>query len=183
MSNNNLVKVELITPYQIKAARALLGWSRLQLGLRSNTSEHIVTTYEKAGRVAGQYGQTEKGDPIAAIRATLEAAGVKFTNGKASGGMAAENIPMTPGQVKVARKLLGWSRTQLGVCSGTSIHVVQAFERTGQVAKLYGRRSEQVDTVSAIRATLEAAGIEFTNRRVPGMHGRTPSVRLRKQGE
>ena len=74
-----------MTPYQIKAARALLGWTRLQLALRSNTSEHIVTTYEKAGRVARQYGQIDHADSIAAIRATLEAAGVEFTNGRVLG--------------------------------------------------------------------------------------------------
>ena len=69
-----------VTPYQVKAARALLGWSKLQLGLRSNTSEYIVTRFEKAGQVAGQYGQAEQSNPIAAIRATLEAAGIEFTN-------------------------------------------------------------------------------------------------------
>ncbi len=46
---------------------------------------------------------------------------------------------MTPDQVKAARTLLGWSRIQLGARSGTSIHVVQTFERRGQVAKLYCR--------------------------------------------
>ncbi len=80
---------------------------------------------------------------------------------------------MTPDQVKTARKLLGWNQIQLGVHSGTSIHMVRMFERMGHVAKLYGR-TEQVDTVAAIRATLEAAGVEFTN-------GDAPSVRLRKQ--
>ncbi len=74
-----------MTPYQLKAARALLGWSRLRLALRSATSDHIVTTYEKTGRVAAQYGQADKGDPIAAICATLEAAGVEFTNARTPG--------------------------------------------------------------------------------------------------
>ena len=74
-----------MTPYQLKAARALLGWSRLHLALRSATSEHIVTTYEKTGQVAGQYSQTEEDDPIAAIRAALEAAGVEFTSGRTPG--------------------------------------------------------------------------------------------------
>ena len=74
-----------MTPYQLKAARSLLGWSRLYLALRSATSEHIVTTYEKTGRVAGQYGKADEGDPIAAIRVTLEAAGVEFFNARAPG--------------------------------------------------------------------------------------------------
>jgi hypothetical protein len=155
----------------------------MQLGLRSNTSQYLVKKFELTGQVASVHGRFDLTDPLAVIRATLEAAGVEFANGKVLGGTAAEPAPVTPGQVQVARKLLGWSRTQLGVRSGTSIHVVQTFERTGQVAKLHGRRAEQVDTVAAIRATLEAAGIEFTNRRVSGVRGRTPSVRLRKQGE
>ncbi len=74
-----------MTPDQLRTARALLGWSRLHLALRSATSEHIVTTYEKTGRVAAQYGQADEGDPIAAIRATLEAAGVEFTNARTPG--------------------------------------------------------------------------------------------------
>ena len=74
-----------MTPYQLKAARALLGWSRLRLALRSATSDHIVTTYEKTGRVAGLHDRTKEGDPIAAIRATLEAAGVEFFNARMPG--------------------------------------------------------------------------------------------------
>ena len=40
-----------MTPDQIKAARALLGWSQLQLSLRSDTSIHVVRTFEQTGRV------------------------------------------------------------------------------------------------------------------------------------
>ena len=57
----------------------------MHLAIRSATSEHILTTYEKTGRVARQYGQADEGDPIAAIRAALEAAGVEFTNGRTPG--------------------------------------------------------------------------------------------------
>jgi hypothetical protein len=169
-----------VTPYQLKAARALLGWSQTQLGLRSNTSAYVVKKFELTGQVASVHGRPDLTDPLAAIRATLEAAGVKFTNGEALGGVAAKTTPITPGQIEAARKLLGWSRTQLGVRSGTSVHVVQTFELTGQVAKLYGRPTKQVDTVAAIRAALEAAGIEFSDRRVPGMSGSQPGPRLRK---
>ncbi len=75
---------------------------------------------------------------------------------------------MTPDQMKAARTLLGWSRVQLGARNGTSIHAVQAFERTGQVAKLYGR-TERVEPLAAIRATLEAAGVEFNEGEAPGV--------------
>jgi len=63
---------------------------------------------------------------------------------------------------------------QLGVYSGTSIHMVRMFERMGHVAKLYGR-TEQVDTIAVIRAALEAAGIEFTTGRMPGARLREPA--------
>jgi len=53
--------------------------------------------------------------------------------------------------------------------------MVRTFERTGQVA-LINVRAEQEDAVVAIRATLEAAGVEFTDGAVPG-------VRLRKSDQ
>ena len=184
MSDADPMEAEAITPDQVKAARMLLGWSQRQLSLRSDTSLSVVTTFERTGRVAIMQRRPDLTDPLAAIRTTLEAAGVEFTNGEALGVAAADTPPITPGQAKFARRLLRWSQTELGVQSGTSFHVVQLFERTGQAAKLYGRRRlEQVDTVAAIRAALEAAGIEFSSRRVPGVRGRTPSMRLRVQGE
>lgn len=76
-------------------------------------------------------------------------------------------------QVKAARGLLGWSLARLGVRSGTSAYVVKTFERTGRVAPLY-LRPEPVDSIAAIRATLEAAGIEFIG-------GSAPEVQMRKQ--
>ncbi len=53
--------------------------------------------------------------------------------------------------------------------------MVRTFERTGQVAPI-NVRAEQEDAVTAIRATLEAAGVEFTDGAVPG-------VRLRKSDQ
>jgi hypothetical protein len=52
--------------------------------------------------------------------------------------------------------------------------MVTAFEQTGRVVFSNGRsRALPVDAVAAIRTTLEAAGVEFTN-------GDAPGVRLRK---
>ena len=79
---------------------------------------------------------------------------------------------MTPDQVKAARKLLGWNVQQLSALSGTSIHMVRTFERTGRVAPLHVRE-RPIDAIAAIGAALEAAGIEFTN-------GDEPGVKLRK---
>ena len=82
---------------------------------------------------------------------------------------------MTPDQLKTARGLLGWSRTRLAAWSDTSYQTVRTFEQTGRVVPLnsYGR-AKPSDPVATIRATLEAAGVEFTD-------GDTPGVRLRQQ--
>jgi len=74
--------------------------------------------------------------------------------------------------MKAARALLGWNQMLLGARSGTSVHTVRMFERSGHGAKLYCR-TEQVNAVAAVRATLEAAGVEFTD-------GDAPGVRLRR---
>ncbi len=73
-----------MTPDQVRAARGLLGWSLAQLGIRSGTSAYMVKTFERTGRVAPLYSRTERVDALAAIRATLEAAGVEFTGDSAS---------------------------------------------------------------------------------------------------
>ena len=82
---------------------------------------------------------------------------------------------MTPDQMKVARKLLGWSMSRLGMRSGTSVHTVRSFEQTGRIASMYCR-TDQVDAVAAIRDTLETAGVEFIpeNDGCDGVHLRKP---------
>lgn len=58
-------------------------------------------------------------------------------------------------QVKAAREMLGWKQTDLSAASGLSIVTVRRLEaRDGD---LLGRD----ETVAAIRAALEAAGVEF----------------------
>ena len=74
-----------MTPNQLKAARRLLGWSRDRLGAYSDTSYHVIRTFEATGRVAIMYDWTGPSEPLAVIRATLEVAGVEFTNGDAPG--------------------------------------------------------------------------------------------------
>jgi ribosome-binding protein aMBF1 (putative translation factor) len=74
-----------MTPDQLRAARALLGWSQMQLGLRSDTSKYVVKRFEATGQVASVHGRPDLTDPLAIVRATLEAAGVVFTNGDEPG--------------------------------------------------------------------------------------------------
>jgi len=52
--------------------------------------------------------------------------------------------------------------------------MVKTFEDTGRIVPLHGYgRAAQFDAIAAVRTTLEAAGVEFTN-------GDAPGVRLRK---
>ncbi len=76
-----------MTPDQLKAARALLGWSFDRVAARSGTSAQLVRTFEKTGRIVSMNiaGRPVQIDAVAAIRDTLEAAGVEFTNGDAPG--------------------------------------------------------------------------------------------------
>ncbi len=71
---------------------------------------------------------------------------------------------MTPEQCLHARELLGWSRTRLASRAGCSDAAVRFFE-TGQ-HELF------ISAPKAIRAALEAEGVEFTG-------GDTLEVRLR----
>ena len=79
MSDTDPVQVEPVTPRQVKAARALLGWSQLQLGLRSDTSIHVVRTFEQTGRVMTVQRRPDLTDPLGAIRATLEKLALSLT--------------------------------------------------------------------------------------------------------
>lgn len=72
----------------------------------------------------------------------------------------------TAGQVRAARGLLGWTRDQLVEASSVPKRTLVRFEDE-EVAP---RRS----TLAAVRAALEAAGVEFTN-------GGEPGVKLRRQ--
>lgn len=65
---------------QIKAARALLGWSQDDLAKRSAVSQPTIKRLEAEGGELG--GRPETG---AKIRRTLEKAGIEFLNGGAPG--------------------------------------------------------------------------------------------------
>jgi transcriptional regulator with XRE-family HTH domain len=66
-------------------------------------------------------------------------------------------------QIKAARELLGWSQGEMASASGVSIPTIKRLEaKSGEL----GGRDE---TREKIRATLEAAGVEFTNGDQPGV--------------
>ena len=76
-----------MTPDQLKAARALLGWSVDRLAAQSDTSVAMVRTFELAGRVISVSSRFRivSLDAVGAIRATLEEAGIEFTDGDVPG--------------------------------------------------------------------------------------------------
>lgn len=70
----------MIIGAQIRAARALLNWSADELAKRANLG---VATVRRAEGTDGEPSMTSAN--LAAIRRTLEAGGVEFTNGGSPG--------------------------------------------------------------------------------------------------
>jgi predicted transcriptional regulator len=69
---------EDITPDQMRAARALLRWSRDRLGKESGVAGRTIARFE-AGQVV------PRGSTVTRVRAALEAAGVRFLPGNNEG--------------------------------------------------------------------------------------------------
>jgi transcriptional regulator with XRE-family HTH domain len=76
-------------------------------------------------------------------------------------------MTITPGQVKAARKLLGWSQSELAGHAGVSASTVGYFEA--------GDRRSVLD-LSVVRRMLEDGGVEFVK------IGRAPGVKLKAPG-
>ena len=68
---------------------------------------------------------------------------------------------IVPAQSRAGRALLNWSRDKLATSSEVSARTLASFE--------LGNTSPKRRTVDAIRTTLEAAGVEFTNGDAPGV--------------
>jgi transcriptional regulator with XRE-family HTH domain len=71
-----------------------------------------------------------------------------------------------PAQVRMARAALNWSLADLAEAAGVHRNTISNFE----TEKFAG----DPEKLTAIRAALESAGVEFTN-------GDAPGVRLRKR--
>jgi len=77
-------------------------------------------------------------------------------------------IAILAAQVRAGRALLAWSQDQLVQASGVPKRTLARLE--------LGEGEPQRRTMEAIRAALEAAGVEFTN-------GDAPGVRMAQSGE
>jgi transcriptional regulator with XRE-family HTH domain len=69
-------------------------------------------------------------------------------------------MSLTPEQMKAARQLLGWSRSDLAGHSGVSDTTIGKYETEN-------KRASVLD-LSVVRQVLEAAGVEFTKGDQPG---------------
>ena len=84
----------MISTRQIKAARALLGWSQSDLAKRSGISEPTVARLEAIdGELGGRKGTVKK------IRMAIEAAGVDFID-ENGGGRGARLRKSTSKRIK-----------------------------------------------------------------------------------
>jgi predicted transcriptional regulator len=72
--------IQLTTIRQIKAARALLGWSQSDLARHSGISEPTIARLESAN---GQLGG--RGETVRKIRAAFETSGIEFIEENGTG--------------------------------------------------------------------------------------------------
>jgi transcriptional regulator with XRE-family HTH domain len=66
--------MQMVTPYQLRAARAIVGLSQTQVAAAAGVSSMTIKRAEGAGR------PFPSAEAIAAIRTALEAAGVVFVD-------------------------------------------------------------------------------------------------------
>jgi transcriptional regulator with XRE-family HTH domain len=77
-------------------------------------------------------------------------------------------VLITSSQIRAARHLANLSQSAVAKATGLSLPTIRRAESEREV-------SVSADAVAAIVSALEAAGVEFTN-------GKRPGVRLRKAG-
>ena len=81
-----------MTPKQCMEARRLLGWSRDRLCGASTVPAHAIGMFEQTGRITRSHLVGAEADPVAAIRAAFEAAGVTFCENGSSAGVRLRKI-------------------------------------------------------------------------------------------
>jgi transcriptional regulator with XRE-family HTH domain len=179
----------VITIRQVKAARALLGWSQSDLARYSGVSGPTIGRLESAKEELG--GREETGEKI---MAALISGGVEFIeeNGGGPGVRLRDSIPkrsegglarlelgrgtntsqqkghlsnvdivtMKAIQLRMARAAIGWGVRELAEKAGVTANTVTRIENGADAKE---------STIHAPQEALEAAGIEFTNGGQPGV--------------
>jgi transcriptional regulator with XRE-family HTH domain len=85
----------------------------------------------------------------------------------------AESMNITAGQMKQARALLAWSQDDMAIACGIDTSTIVNFE--------FGKQFPEPQTLEAIRATLEAAGVEFATDEAQAMRLRKGAIRPRAE--
>jgi transcriptional regulator with XRE-family HTH domain len=136
---------KILTPGQCKAARKLLRWS--QDGLAAKlflSSGDAIRDFESRTRLPWSLH-------LRRLQEVFEEAGVEFTDDEA--GVRFARAGITGQQVAAARKLLGWTQKQLSD---------RANVRQGTINRLeLGVHVVPLQSLAALRRTLELAGVEF----------------------
>ncbi len=160
----------LILPEQCRAARALLNLSQDEIAESAHITGPTIGGFERHGK-APTYNNLQ------AIRAALEAAGVQFIDPNGGGPgvrlrrtsktKAAKETALSPEQCRAARAFLDLSQIDLARAAGLGRSTVGDFEA--------GARTPSPESLATLRATLEAAGVEFID-----ADGGGPGVRSRE---
>ena len=148
--------MDVLSADQIRAIRALLGWTQKDLAKQSGVPLWTVSRIE-----LGKVKSRSRKEELAVISSTLERAQTAFTK---------ENkfAAISPAQIRAARALLDWVRLDLAERIGVSKTTILRIELR--------QIRPKPNLIAAIRSTLELAGIIFVD--ADNWHG--PGVRLRE---
>jgi transcriptional regulator with XRE-family HTH domain len=184
VSDLKLIKGRSLTTIeQVRAARALLGWSQSELAARSDLSLPTVRRFEAASGARVSQQARDR------LRLALEVAGIAFIdeNGGGPGVRLRQRIRqavtspedraakpelgygyekrnrdtiLLPVQCRMARVALGLGVRELAAAARVSPDTVARFERGDELKDR---------TVETLRQVFELAGIKFTNGDQPGL--------------
>jgi predicted transcriptional regulator len=149
-----------LTGSQSLSARRILDWTRAQLARASGVSYVLLTQLENGSSPA----LTARSDEM--LRALLWEVGIDVGDSASGVRLAdAARLPVSPGQCRTARRLLGLGERDLAREATVAPWIVFEFER--------GRHRTVGPEVSALKRALESLGAEF----VPGPDGIVTRVR------
>lgn len=150
-----------LSPQQLRAARELLGWTRVRLSALVGTSETSIAHYESERRLPTTLD-------LLMTRQVLEAAGVDFTSDEEPGLRDRKG-----GRLNEAGKLL--TMTDAAARIGKSKRWLQDFLRTRPFGKLVGRK--RLFCEDDIAAIIDASTRAANARKVKGRPAGAPAQR------
>ena len=151
-----------MTGAQVREARALLNWSQTKLERVCGFPGAVIIRFENSGIMPNQLGGGCSAEQrLAILRSALEKAGIEFRNHEVRGVKLRKVVGVTGAQVRAARQLLGMTRLELASRCRLHDETIRIFETTDRMPQPMFQRTNPEDRVGAIRAALEAAGVEF----------------------